>query len=305
MYNVAILMSTYNGEKYISEQIDSIVNQENVSLTLWIRDDGSKDETLNILDNYIRKNNNIHIISGANCGPGNSFMNLLYQIPDNFDFYGFADQDDIWLKNKVYEAVLKIKDIKEPCLYVGNQIIKNDKTNINILRYDRTPIVDYHGIMCQNPYSGCTMVFNKSLFDLIKERKPSEKLLKNRMHDVWVAMVASITGKIVVDDKALIYYRQHEDNVVGIREENFSNILKGIIRKLRDPSIRNGRSMLAKEIYENFPDYINKNNEDIIVYSNYSANIKYKIRLLHDKKIQNNCHEHNFYLFFKILFNLF
>lgn len=108
--NVAVLMSTYNGEKYIKEQIESILGQENVSVEIFIRDDGSIDHTVDIVEKY----DNINIIRGENIGVGNSFMELVYKVPNSFEFYAFADQDDIWLNNKMEKGIEKIRHQKGP-----------------------------------------------------------------------------------------------------------------------------------------------------------------------------------------------
>lgn len=94
--NVAVLMSTYNGEKYIKEQIESILGQENVSVEIFIRDDGSIDHTVDIVEKY----DNINIIRGENIGVGNSFMELVYKVPNSFDFMLLRIKNDIWLNNK-------------------------------------------------------------------------------------------------------------------------------------------------------------------------------------------------------------
>ena len=102
MTSIAVMMSTFNGEAYVEEQINSILNQLNVKISLFIRDDGSKDKTISIIRNKINRNSNIQLIQGENVGVGNSFMNLLYSTPDDYDFYAFSDQDDIWESEKIY-----------------------------------------------------------------------------------------------------------------------------------------------------------------------------------------------------------
>ena len=94
-------MSTYNGEKYLSQQIDSILNQKEIDVHLFIRDDGSYDNTWKLLEEYKQKYEKINIISAKNVGVGNSFMNLLYSVPNIYDYYAFSDQDDIWEPNKI------------------------------------------------------------------------------------------------------------------------------------------------------------------------------------------------------------
>lgn len=121
--SVAVLLSSYNGSKFIERQVQSILNQKDVKVTLFIRDDGSKDEkTLEILEEY-KKIENIVLVQEQNVGLAVSFMNLVYMAKDSFDYYCFADQDDIWLEEKLIEAIKKIKDYDTPVLYVSNQTL--------------------------------------------------------------------------------------------------------------------------------------------------------------------------------------
>lgn len=127
MYKVAVLLSTYNGSKYIKEQIDSILSQEGVNIDIYIRDDGSTDETVNIIYEY--KSNNIFLTEGKNIGVGNSFMELLYSVPEIYDYYAFADQDDIWSEKKIRIAIEVLQKNKKH-LYASNQELI-DKSGIN------------------------------------------------------------------------------------------------------------------------------------------------------------------------------
>ena len=100
MDKVQVLLSTYNGEKYLQEQIESIIRQEDVEISLLIRDDGSCDKTIEIIENLKRKNSNIIYYSGNNLGPARSFMDLINK-SGNFDYYAFSDQDDVWKSKKL------------------------------------------------------------------------------------------------------------------------------------------------------------------------------------------------------------
>ena len=113
-------MSTYNGEKYIDEQIDSVLAQKNVRVDLLIRDDGSKDETVRIIKRYCEKFDNIKFYEGPNLKPARSFLNLIETAELNYDYYAFCDQDDVWHEDKLYQAIEKIgkkKDSQKPILY--------------------------------------------------------------------------------------------------------------------------------------------------------------------------------------------
>lgn len=196
MDKVAILMSTYNGAKYLREQIDSILFQKGVEVTLYIRDDGSSDGTIDIVKEYAQKYQNIIWTMGKNVGVGNSFMQLIYDCPDDYDYYAFSDQDDIWLEDKLKVAIDSIKQRDTPALYASNQMLVDENGTQISLRYPK----DYdmqNSVEAQfqiNRISGCTFVFNKVLKKVLSEpaRRPTEELLRKRIHDVWVSNVASL-----------------------------------------------------------------------------------------------------------------
>lgn len=280
MLKVAVLMSTYNGEKFLREQIDSVLNQKGVNVTLFIRDDGSTDNTINIIKEYMSSHSNIKLSNGNNIGVGNSFMRLVYEAPSDYDYYAFADQDDVWLPEKLINALNMLEEGRGPKLYCSNQILVDARLNKIGMRYETNPDISYKQIMCQNKIAGCTMVWNKDLQALLSDetRRPSEELLARRIHDVWVAMVASIIGVIRYQNDGYILYRQHETNVVGVRK---ANIIKQWFEKLKDPTQRNGRSMLCREVYINYKDLIVSDSikKQLDVYGNYINNKAYKKEL--------------------------
>lgn len=277
MHKVAVLMSSYNGELYIKDQINSILCQNEVQVDLFIRDDGSSDNTINIIGQFPE----IHLVRGKNLGVGNSFMELLYSIEDEYDYYAFCDQDDIWLDNKIICAIDKIQGETGPVLYCSNQILVNKYGEKYAMRYNKVPDLSYAEILVHNHATGCTMVWNKPLQHILKKKRPNPSLLNNRIHDVWVAMVANICGKIIYDEKGFILYRQHENNVVGAKKDNISDVFKSQIKKIQKSDLRNGRSLLAKEILRLFP---NEGNETLLLPLAANSNsVKGKIRILRKK----------------------
>lgn len=244
MNKVCVLMSTYNGEKYLVEQIESILIQKDVEVTLVVRDDGSSDSTISILNEYQKRGKLSLIRDGSNLGPACSFMKLLYEAED-FDYYAFADQDDIWRKEKLIVAISMIKANEDrPALYCSNQWIL-EEGRIKGLRFAYRE----HGIVqaiCGNVFSGCTMVFNKKLFDILKQvnNRPSVDVLKSRMHDTWVIAVAECTGIVVYDENSYIEYRIHANNTVGLKKGKIERLKQKIVSK----RYRNGRSELAADL---------------------------------------------------------
>lgn len=306
MYRVAVLMSTFNGEKYLREQIDSILAQEGVDVTLYIRDDGSSDSTVEIIKGYQKNNSNIRLDIGKNMGVGNSFMQLVYDVGDDFDYYAFSDQDDVWHPEKIYRAVEMIKTEVAPCLYCSNQILVEKDGTIIAERHEHQIHKDYLGILCNNEVTGCTMLWNKGLHDLLSDakRRPSQKLLRIRIHDVWVAMVASTVGIICYDTGSYIDYRQHDNNVVGVKKRSLINEWS---IKIMNPELRNGRSILAEEIYDKFRDLIKMQSisNSLKICKDYRTSMKSKIHLLKDADIQRCSKESKTLYIMKILLNLF
>ncbi|MCI8884827.1 MAG: glycosyltransferase family 2 protein [Dorea sp.] len=306
MDKVAILMSTYNGEKYLDEQIGSILAQEGVDVTLYIRDDGSSDRTAEIIKYYCKRYHNVSFTQGENLGVGNSFMQLVYDAKDVYDYYAFADQDDIWLPEKIKMAADKIKESKRPLLYCSNQTLI-DKNGIEMgIRHSKTIDSSYLQVLSNNEATGCTMVWNKALQYLISDekRRPSKKLLKKRIHDVWIAMAASVAGEIYYDKRSFILYRQHENNVVGVRK---GSIYKEWRKKIKNKELRNGRSVLAKEILIKFGDKIDSRRmkEKLQKCACYKDSISTKIMLCRDTDLMKYSNEGMLMYKVKIILNLF
>ena len=251
MLKVAIIISTYNGEKFLREQLDSILAQAEVDVHLFVRDDGSSDGTKDILVEYESKHDNVTVELAQNVGVGNSFMNALYSVPDTYDYYAFADQDDIWCDNKLIEAV-KLLQSSGMALYASNQENVDKDGNSLGMRYapDKNIHLTPVSIIGENTVAGCTFVFTRELFLKLtaEESRPTPELLRNRIHDVWVAAAASVNGGIVYDERAFIKYRQHGNNVVGSFKPSFKKRVKARMRKMRNKEQRNGRSLLAREL---------------------------------------------------------
>lgn len=306
MNKVAVLMSTYNGEKYICTQIESILCQKNVEVTLYIRDDGSTDTTCDIIYAFQSKYDNIILYKEQNVGVGNSFMQLLYYVKDIYDYYAFSDQDDIWEVNKLCVAINLIKGATIPSLYVSNQILIDKSGQIIKKRYEKAPDISYLQILSQNKVSGCTMLWNQKLNMILcsPQRRPSKGLLENRIHDVWVAMVASIVGNIIYDDNGYIYYRQHEHNVVGVRKDTRLTILKSQLYKIVGKNPRNGRSCLAREVVEKFPDFVQK--YPLLSICANSHTIGSKCVLIKNKnQFLKHTHEHSLSFILKVMLGFF
>ena len=285
MENIVVLMSLYNGSSYLKEQIDSIINQKDVNVKLIIRNDGSSDNSVEIINEYMKTNNNIVLINDNNIGLARSFMNLVYYAKLDYDYYCFANQDDVWMDNKLISGINLIKNKNNPTLYASNQTLVDENLKLIDIRYKKDPDVSYKQIISNNLIAGCTFVWNKQLQSLLidENRKPSDELLKKRIHDVWVASVASTCGEIVYDKNSYINYRQHSNNVVGVRK---NSKIKTFIKKFNNPDLRCGRSLIAYELFNKFNDVLinDEIKHELDMLGNYKTNKAYKKELL--KKIQ-------------------
>jgi len=212
---VAVLMSTYNGEKYIREQIDSILQQSGpFKVDLWVRDDGSTDSTHTILEEY-RKKGQLNWYTGENLGPAKSFLELIRNCKD-YDYYAFADQDDYWMEGKIAAGVKALEGNLLPAMYFANaELVNSNLESLGRLVYKKKPATDFETIVCSGGVLGCTIVFNHRLAELIQQKELPEKI---RMHDYYLACVCTaVSGKIIYDDSAYLKYRQHESNVQGVK----------------------------------------------------------------------------------------
>lgn len=208
---VQILMSTYNGERFLSEQIESLLCQTWENVEILIRDDGSQDKTPDILNEYRANYKNIRVFLEENRGVNRSFFELLKK--SDADFVAFCDQDDIWLEEKIEIAIRKLELETGPALYCSNKILV-DSAGETMVKQDREKRVPGFGnAVVENICTGCTAVMNRKMADIVRARLPEHAIL----HDWWLYVVAAYAGKIIFDEHAYIKYRQHEENVVGAK----------------------------------------------------------------------------------------
>ncbi len=222
MEKVIVLLSTYNGERYIAEQLQSLVAQKDVSSEILVRDDGSKDSTTRILDEWQEKGL-LSWYNSVNLGPGKSFIDLLQNAaPGNY--YAFCDQDDVWMPEKLRLTMDKMK-----CVELANPgkpvIIHTDMhvvdENLKIIHDSfwrssglRPDVLRTFPYLCTcNSVNGCTIVMNSAARELILEKYVEHDVI---IHDVISALTVAYYGGIIdYVDAPTVLYRQHSANVVG------------------------------------------------------------------------------------------
>lgn len=219
--DIQILLSTFNGAKYICEQLDSIISQDCFSnIKILIRDDGSADETVDILREYSERYENIEVFFGENIGVNKSYFTLLQWADKSCKYFSFSDQDDIWLPQKMSLALSHLSandDGSVPYLYASrSEIVTADLEHIGeVLAPKRSP--DFFNAVIQNVMPGHTQVFNKKALELILSYGVHEEI---SVIDWWVYLTVSAKGKTFFDDTITVRHRQHQNNTIGY-ETNF------------------------------------------------------------------------------------
>lgn len=214
---VVVALATYNGGKYLKKQLDSILNQDYQNLFICIRDDGSTDNTLDIIREYENSHDNILLLeSHENLGVPNSFYEILRECPPA-SYYAFADQDDIWEPFKISRAVefLEKEDDNIPLMYCSSFSYYEGEENY-IRSFDLTEEVNIYNSIYFTPALGFTLVFNEKLREMglrnTKERSSHEC---GELHDRRFLRVAAVFGKVICDAKETARHIRHEDAVTS------------------------------------------------------------------------------------------
>ena len=307
MKKVKVLMSTYNGQKYLHEQIDSILNQEGVEVSLLVRDDGSKDSTLAILSDYAERYSNIEIVKGDNIGFANSFMELVYKSAEDIDsdYYAFSDQDDVWLPEKLSTAVKQLDsmDGSKMKLYFSNTLAVDEKLNPLFNTHDRETLrLDKAASLVRYFILGCTMVFDKNVVLFVSNHKPLHKIT---MHDLWIHQTCAFFGEIVYDNEPRLLYRQHSSNAAGV---GFSILtrLRRLKKSFGSYERRHFRELNARNLIDTYSGILS--NEDYVLVSivaNYRQNLGNRIKLLKSNIIEMGTNMSNIAIRIRILLGIF
>jgi glycosyltransferase involved in cell wall biosynthesis len=229
-HKIAILLCTYQGERFLEKQLDSIYQQSHTNWILYVSDDGSRDQTLSLLKKYqqIWGEDKLIILSGPKKGFAANFLSLL-RLDIEADYFSLADQDDIWEKDKLSRAILQLQQLTpepspSPALYCSRtQLIDEEDYPIGYTPlYTKPPC--FENALVQNIAGGNTMVLNQAAHQLILNT-PSNLTLA--FHDWWIYLVITgCGGKVIYDAYPSVRYRQHTLNQIGANQSYLALLLR-------------------------------------------------------------------------------
>lgn len=253
-------MSTYNGEKYLREQLDSLISLDGEP-DIFIRDDGSSDETISIIKLYQSKFDNIKLLVGDNIGVVASFFEIMKSVDlEKYDYFSFCDQDDFWEHDKVSHAIDSIKDISGPVMYCSRLNVVDEYLNLKFQSPYPEKGLSFSNALVENMVTGCTCVLNRLAFQTIIERIPDAK--KIVMHDWWFYLVLVSEGVVFFDNRSFIKYRQHGNNVEGMKKK-FSKIIHKFrsTKKAKYPPL----TTQLNEFSRLFGERLNQDNSNVLM----------------------------------------
>lgn len=276
MKKVQIFLSTYNGEKYLEEQLNSLLKQKNVKVSILVRDDASKDHTVSILKKY-RQEGKLEFYSGDNWGYAKSFLDLVKQ-DVNADYYAFCDQDDVWLPGKLNAAINFIEKSAsdtEKCPILYASALQRVDGSLNSL-----PLQDFKNLrltlgaeFTRHRLAGCSFVFNNYLRDLLN-RAESIKCSHDRLATI---LCLACGGKVLFDKNSYILFRRHGNNTSPDGIGTTAKIKKDIIHYFLG---KNDASGLAMEIIKQYEGCLTKESYQLLQnIQNYKQNWLRTIKL--------------------------
>ena len=272
LLKVDIIMATYNGGRYIENQILSILQQTHKNWILYVHDDGSSDDTLEVINKYIKIDKRIVLIDDGiiRLGAGRNFLHTLSHSNQNYAI--FCDQDDIWLENKLEELLREIERIDssdQPVLVYSDGYAWDEKGLIHqesISTAHAKQLQDF--IMFNGGYQGCSIIMNKRLIDLTRRYDGYVY-----HHDDLVSLVAHTFGRVRFYPKQLMLYRQHSNAVTGnknFKKRKFYGVFNNagyVISKVHFRSkvefyrfFENQMSVEDRNIFKSYFDYCSEKN---------------------------------------------
>lgn len=282
---IEVLMSTYNGEKYIREQLDSILAQKgDFQLKVSIRDDGSVDGTKDILAEYANTQN-IQVTYGNNIGVNASIMSLVLSAERDFDYFSFSDQDDVWHLDRLEKAITALNLLPStiPLLWSCMEELTNEELEPYCNMPTPKLLGDFYNAFLQNKTPGHTQVFNATLRNIL-EKYPADKM---HVYDWILYLLACEFGQVLFCEDICGQYRQHGNNVIGYDSGGIALLLRRI-KSLRGGDFEKSISQLQYflDFYDN---QINKEHrEEIFRFLSMRRNLLTRTKYAFQTKIKRD-----------------
>lgn len=271
MSTVAVVMATYNGEKYVEEQIKSILSSSYQDFELFIFDDGSKDSTISILERYKADYpDKINFIrNSVNYGVTMNFIQALAKM--TADYIMFCDQDDVWLPNKIGVTLKRMKHMetqfskeKPIAVFTDARVVDQRLSTIHPSFFGSGHLnprkTDLAHLLMENKLIGCTVMVNAALRRMLQGNRMPQHA---RYHDWWIALIAASLGKIGFVEESTLLYRQHGSNIVG--DSGFSSYLKNRISGLKkQKKALDALYQQAEEFLSIYCSQLSEDNRDIL-----------------------------------------
>ena len=264
---VAVVMSTYNGAKYVKEQINSILNQTYKNIEIVIRDDGSSDNTVKIIESYQKKYSNIKLITGKNLGFIKSFFELLRIV--EADYYSYADQDDVWMPNKIELAVEELNklDDSKPNLSFGNSDYYDQNMNL-IGEGEKNRKYSFRMALFACVTQGMTMTINKTTRDLIVKNPPKTCFF----HDWWTYLICVGMGNVAYTDVTTVKYRRMKTNATVEGQGYFRLFVWRIKHLLINDGIKDIKRQMINYKNTYYNELSDENKKEIDLFSQEKYN---------------------------------
>jgi glycosyltransferase involved in cell wall biosynthesis len=280
---VTILLSTYNGSKFLQQQLDTLYQQTYSNISILVRDDGSSDTTRSILESAQLKGRVDVLEQHNNLGPALSFFELLRQAAlTETGYVAFCDQDDVWQPEKIAQAVAALSGVaaNRPAMYCSRVELVDEYLN-HIGFGDVPRKLGFGNALVENVATGCTVVLNRQAIDLLCENLPSSP----QMHDWWCYLVLSCFGEVIFDPVTTIKYRQHGNNTIGVATNSIARFARRFRRFFGRGKQRawcSDHAMTFLEIYGNRIPPLQKHVIDQFIAAKSSPRLRLKLAFSSD-----------------------
>lgn len=280
---VTVLLSTYNGSKFLRQQLDSLYQQTYPNIRILVRDDRSTDSTRTLLEKEQAKGRITLFEGHSNLGAAPSFFELLRNAATTeTEYVAFCDQDDVWHPEKVARAILRLADVAvdHPAMYCSKvEIVDERLTHIGYTMIPRK--IGFGNALVDCVTTGCTIVLNRAAVRLLGKNLPSSGV----MHDWWCYLVISCFGEVIYDSTATLKYRQHDSNTIGLATNEFIQFFRRCHRFFGGCGGHLRMSTQATYLREIFKDYIpiaNRQMLDNFIGAKSSWNRRLQLALSND-----------------------